>query len=143
MSSFSDFVATRIVHELYKMCCEKRFRPYEVTKEEPVFRRTLYKYLVIPKESKEPPEPQVLQPETPNHETAPKTNPFAPRPLPRSSSSEDKSSNRKQDKSRDTTENEIKKRSRSGTLPFVQALEGKQKTSNHAQTQPEEHEEKE
>ena len=131
----SDFVATRIMHELYKLCCEKRFRPYEVQqlKQEP--RTTLYKYLVIPKEAHEPPKPQLLQPETPNQDSASSENSSAPRPLPRSSSK-----NNNKDQSSETSEEssssaEQRARSRSGTLPFIQGTEAQQ-SRRRSQSRP-------
>lgn len=55
MIYFSDFVATKILHELYELCCGKRFRANIVEKAQPIPRSTLYKYLTIPKECKLPP----------------------------------------------------------------------------------------
>ncbi|CAF3568513.1 unnamed protein product [Rotaria sp. Silwood1] len=75
----SELVATRIIHELFQLCCEKRFIPNRVEKLEIPPRVTLYKYLVITKEGQPPPPPQqqLQQPKTPNYETRTKTNPFA------------------------------------------------------------------
>ena len=67
----------KILHDLYQLCCEKRFTANAVEKLQPLPRTTLYKYLVIPKEGQPPPPPQIQQPKTPTVETRPSTNPFA------------------------------------------------------------------
>ena len=83
----SEFVATRIIHDLYQLCCEKRFKANAVQKLQKTPRETLYKYLIIPREGQRirPPQDfasgvvQMQQPRTPNFETQPTTNPLDPR----------------------------------------------------------------
>ena len=75
---FSDFVATKIIHKSYVICCEKRFRAFEVEKRERASRATLYKYLIIPKEGQQNERNQSCN--------GSETNLFPPLPLPRSSS---------------------------------------------------------
>jgi len=116
---FSDFVATRILHKLYELCCEKRFRPYEVQKVEPVPRTTLYKYLIIPKEKQLSSEQAI-------------NNLLAPRPLPRSSSNNDRLSETSRSFSR--SQHEI--RSRSGTLPFAPNTGSEQQLIKRSQSRP-------
>ena len=115
MLIFSDFVATRILHELYRLCCEKRFRPYHVQKIQPEPKTTLYKYLIIPKEAPTPPEPQLLQPSSPDQPLASSTNSSAPPPLPRL---------------------------RSGTLPFITSTDEQQRSSKRAPSRPPKEDEK-
>ncbi|CAF0782868.1 unnamed protein product [Adineta ricciae] len=74
----SDFVATKIIHKSYVICCERRFRAFEVQKCERTSRATLYKYLIIPKEE------QLNERNQSSSGSA--TNLFPPLPLPRSSS---------------------------------------------------------
>lgn len=51
---FSDFVSTKILHRLYNLCCQKRFRPFPVqTPQRPPI-QTLYKYIIMPREDKKP-----------------------------------------------------------------------------------------
>jgi hypothetical protein len=64
------------MHDLYQLCCGKRFTPNEVEIMQPLPRKTLSKYLVIPKKGPPPP-PKIEQPKTPTEETRPSTNPFA------------------------------------------------------------------
>lgn len=47
-------MATRVLHQLYQLCCTKRFRPNEVKEAPPISRKTLYKYLIIPKDEELP-----------------------------------------------------------------------------------------
>lgn len=47
-------MATIILHQLYKLCCEKRFRANEVIEAPQVSRKTLYKYLIMPKDEELP-----------------------------------------------------------------------------------------
>ncbi len=127
----SDFVATRILHELYDSCCAKRFRRDPVSEEKPVRRPTLYKYLVIPKEEQTPSQAQLSQPKTPDLDSAPKTNPFAPR------------SSSKDNQSSETLQSEPKRRSRSGTFPFIETTEAQQQLSKRSQSRPKQDEEEE
>ncbi|CAF1175930.1 unnamed protein product [Didymodactylos carnosus] len=47
----SDFVSTRIIHELYERCCAKRFTPNPVSRQRETAKTTLYKYVIVPKVS--------------------------------------------------------------------------------------------
>jgi hypothetical protein len=134
----SDFVATRIVHKLYKLCCEKRFRPYEVQADKPKPTKTLYKYLVIPKEAHASPRPQLLQPKTSDQDSASETNSSIPRPLPRSSWSHHEQPSETSDESSST---EHRTRSRSSTLPFIHTTEAQQRRSKRSQSRPKDDEE--
>jgi hypothetical protein len=109
---FSDFVSTRVLHNLYKLCCKKRFRADDVQIIEPVPRVTLYKYLVIPKDN---------PPASSEQATTDSRGPYL---LPRSSSNDDQSSEAKRRPSRI----DQKTRSRSDSLPSIQesALQQKQ-----------------
>ncbi|CAF0883770.1 unnamed protein product [Rotaria sordida] len=98
----SDFVATRVIHHLYELCCEKRFRPYEVQQEKPPPRTTLYKYIIIPKEAPIPLQPELEQPTIPFDEMQRTNNSSAPPLAPRSSRKDDKSSEKKRETSEDT-----------------------------------------
>ena len=91
----SEFVATRIIHDLYQLCCEKRFKANAVEKLEKTPRETLYKYLIIPREGqriRQSPQNaaqgvvQMQQPKTPNFETQPTTSPLDPRSWAQSTS---------------------------------------------------------
>ncbi|CAF1001131.1 unnamed protein product [Adineta steineri] len=93
----SDFVATRIIHHLYELCCERRFRPHEVQKVKPVLQTTLYKYLILPKKDK--------------CNTESTTNSSAPCPLPRSFPK----NNRSSETSDDSSESEHETQSNSDT----------------------------
>ena len=83
------------MHQLYESCCQKRFRPFKVHEEQPIPRTTLYKYLIIPKGEEISTQPQLDQPVTSNSETQRIDNPLAPRPFPRSSSKDHRSSETK------------------------------------------------
>ncbi|CAF2579098.1 unnamed protein product [Rotaria sp. Silwood2] len=120
----SELVATRIIHELFQLCCEKRFIPNPTEKAELQPRVTLYKYLVIPKEGQPPlyPPPQLNQPKTPNYEAQQKTNPFithssvAPTGY---SSNYQQPPEVKRRTSYNSAYTEHQSRARSDTLPFV------------------------
>ena len=118
---FSDFVATKILHELYQLCCEKRFRPHEVKEVKIEPRTTLYKYLIIPKERQPPPlsESEDIQPTI--------TNTVVRRSVPRSSSNDNGLSSKKQDSS----STETKSRSRSATLPFLNDIEVQERSQSY------------
>jgi len=141
MFYFSDFVATRILHELYQLCCEKRFRPFDVEKPQPLSQTTLDKYLIIPKDAHPKPEPQLLQPTTTDNEIESTTNQFVPRPLPRSSSKDEQLTERKGVKSRNSSQTEPETRSRSGTLPSLQGTSTQQQSSKRSQSRPKHDEE--
>jgi hypothetical protein len=122
---FSEFVSTKIIHELYQICCAKRFLPFPVETLTPPPRTTLYKYLVIPKEGQQPPPPpppEIKEPKTPTEETQPSGNPFAQRyaPYPQSDQQPPEIKRR-------TTQNssfiEHETRPRSDTLPFINPTE--------------------
>lgn len=118
----SEFVSMRIIQELYQLCCEKRFSASPVTKLVPPPRTTLYKYLIIPKEGQPRPPPQLQQPQTPNYENRPTTNPFA-----QLSTSTDQ---RPPEVKRRTVHTEQEGRPRSGTQPFLQQVEQLQPLSS-------------
>lgn len=44
----SDFVATILLHQLYKICCAKRFRANSLRQSENVQRYVIDKYLIMP-----------------------------------------------------------------------------------------------
>ncbi|UJR28448.1 hypothetical protein I4U23_009688 [Adineta vaga] len=147
----SDFVSTKLIHDLYQKCCEKRFIPDEVPERPQSKTTTLYKYLVIPKEGPaDPPSSQSdiqpQQPPTPNIETRPRTNPLA-QPPPAI----------KRRTPHSTVSTEQPSRTRSDTLPFLEQPEplqhistvrdgNRSNNSRHAQLHPrfdEHHEENE
>jgi hypothetical protein len=117
--SFSEFVSQKILHDLYQLCCEKRFTANPVEKLQPLPRTTLYKYLVIPKEGQPPqPPPQIQQPKTPTVETRPSTNPFA---HPSTYlSPEHQPPEIKRRTSHNSSQMEHEQRPRSGTQPFIE-----------------------
>jgi len=120
----SEFVTTRVIQDLYQLCCSKRFTPNAVEKLAMPPRTTLYKYLVIPKEGQPPPPPpQTQQPKTPDYETRPTTNPFAQHPIPPSSSNDQHRPEVKRRISHNLTNTEHEVRPRSGTLPFIEHSE--------------------
>jgi len=120
----SEFVSTRIIHDLYQLCCSKRFTANAVEKLPPIPRRTLYKYLVIPKEGQQPPPtPKIEQPKTPDYETRPTTNPFAQHPIPLPSSNDQHPPEIKRRITHNPTHTEHEIRPRSGTLPFIEHTE--------------------
>ena len=127
--SFSEFVSTKILHDLYQLCCEKRFTPKPVEKLQPLPRTTLYKYLVIPKEDQPPiPPPEIQQPKTPFVETGRSTNPFA---YPSTYlSPEHKPPDIKRRISHTSSQMEHGTRPRSGTQPFVEHTEELQHLSS-------------
>lgn len=122
----SDFVSTRIIHDLYHLCCSKRFRANNVERMPIQLRTTLYKYLVIPKEGQPPPLPpipaQIQQPKTPNYETR-TTNPFKPHPTPQPSTDDQHPPEVKRRISHNSSHTEHEPRPRSGTLPFLEHTE--------------------
>ncbi len=119
---------------MYKLCCERRFRPYKVQEVKPEPAKILYKYLVIPKKAHIPPMPQLLQPETPDQDSALSTNSSGPRPLPRSSSTKNNQSSETSDESSSSTEQRT--RSRSSTLPFIHSTEAQQRPLKRSQSRP-------
>ena len=48
-------MATILLHHLYKLCCEKRFRANPVFEAPVIPRKILYKYLLIPSDEELPP----------------------------------------------------------------------------------------
>jgi hypothetical protein len=127
--SFSEFVSTRIIHDLYQLCCGKRFRPDPVQIRPAPARTTLYKYLVIPKEGQQPPPPppppppQTSQPKTPTVETRPTTNPFAQQPLPEPPLNYQQPPVIKRRISHNVSPTEQQIRPRSNTQPFIEHTE--------------------
>jgi hypothetical protein len=126
----SEFVTTRVIQDLYQLCCSKRFTPNAVEKLAMPPRTTLYKYLVIPKEGQpQPPPPppppasQIKQPKTPDYETRPATNPFAQHPMRQPSSSDQHPPEIKRRISHNSAPTEHGIRQRSGTLPFLEHTE--------------------
>jgi hypothetical protein len=119
----SEFVSMRVIHDLYQMCCEKRFSAYPVQKLTPPPRTTLYKYLVIPKEGQPPRRPpQMQQPTTPNYETRPTTNPFEQFTISQPTTDGHQPPPPPEIKRR-TVYNEHEARPRSDTLPFLEHTE--------------------
>ena len=57
-------MATKILHELYQLCCEKRFRQNVVEKAQPISRQILHKYLIVSEECDLPPAVSDLLTET-------------------------------------------------------------------------------
>ncbi|CAF3331295.1 unnamed protein product [Rotaria socialis] len=126
-SNASEFVSTKIIHDLYEKCCEKRFAGNEVEIQQPKAHTTLYKYLVIPRDGPpRPPPPQLEEPKTPNNEVAMKTNPFIEHS---SIAPTEYSSNNQQPPeikrriSHNTSNTEREARTRSDTLPFLPHIE--------------------
>ncbi|CAF3413793.1 unnamed protein product [Rotaria sp. Silwood1] len=132
----SDFVATRVLHHLYELCCEKRFRPYEVRPEKPVPRTTLYKYVIIPKEIPVPEQSELEQPTIAVDETLRTTNSFAPPLLPRSSRKDGQSSEKKQEKSRNLSHTEHETQSSSDKVSFLEDIKTQQPLSRRSQSRP-------
>lgn len=134
--SNSEFVATKIMHDLYQICCEKRFRGNPVKKPTPPPRTTLYKYLVMAKEGPQPPPPppsaETEEPRTPTLEKQMLPNPLSPRSFPQSTVHDQSAPEIK----RRTTVNNGNGngnqglRDRSGTLPFVEHFEFTQPVSS-------------
>jgi hypothetical protein len=119
----------RIIHDLYLMCCEKRFKGYPVEKLPVAPRVTLYKYLVIPKEGQPtarqalpPSSPQTQQPKTPNYENRPTGNPFAQYSTSHPTTTDHQPPAPPEVKRR-TVHTEHEGRPRSNTLPFVEHTE--------------------
>ena len=125
----------RIIHDLYQMCCEKRFLPYPVEKLPVAPRITLYKYLVIPKEGQPtarqplpPPaavtssSPQTQQPKTPNYENRPTSNPFAQYSTAQPTNNDHQPPGPPEIKRR-AVRTEHDPRPRSDTLPFLEHTE--------------------
>ena len=132
----SEFVSTKIIHDLYQMCCEKRFRGNSVEEPAPRPRKTLYEYMVMPKEDPPPPRPppsvQIEEPRTPTLEQQMRPNPLSPRAFPQSTMYDQSAPEIKR---RTTTNNgngngngNQGMRERSGTLPFVEHFEFPQPT---------------
>lgn len=143
----SEFVSTKIIHDLYQLCCEKRFKGNDVQKQVQPPRITLYKYLVIPKEGPQPPAPPTLtppppppappphqpsieQPRTPTEETRPSMNPFVSRYGASSTRTDQQAPpevkqrvSYSNNNNNNATYTEHEGRPRSGTLPFVENLE--------------------
>ncbi|CAF1264985.1 unnamed protein product [Rotaria magnacalcarata] len=119
-SNASEFVSTTIIHKLYRKCCEKRFAPNQVEKQQPKAHTTLYKYLVIPKEDPSHP-PQLEQPKTPNHEV-PIKNPVAEHAFivpTEYSSNNQQPPEIKRRTFHNSSNTEREARTRFGTLPFL------------------------
>jgi hypothetical protein len=74
---FSEFVSTKIMHDLYQLCCNKRFSANVVEKMTPPSRTTINKYLVMQKPKEDQPPPPIETPKTPTIETRRSTNPWA------------------------------------------------------------------
>lgn len=123
---FSEFVSTQIIHDLYQLCCSKRFSANPVEKLAVPPRTTLYKYLVIPKEG-QPPPPNALDepPKTPTYETRPTTNPFATQSKshPPTTIYDQQPPEVKRRISHNSSSIEHEPRARSDTLPFLEQTE--------------------
>ncbi len=121
---FSEFVSTKIIHELYQKCCGKRFSRLPVKTLTPPTRTTLDKYLLIDKGKQPPsqPSPQIEEPKTPTEETRPSGNPIA-----QLYASYPKSDQQRPEIKRRTTQNssfvEQEPRPRSDTQPFTDSTE--------------------
>ena len=139
----SEFVSTKIIHDLYQLCCEKRFKGNVVKTLVQPPRITLYKYLVIPKEGPQPNPPETRPPSsaldpprTPTEETRPSVNPFESRGPHRSSRTDQQAPPEVKrrisynNNTNNTTDTGRQQRSRSGTLPFVENLEPLQHISS-------------
>ncbi|CAF0852886.1 unnamed protein product [Adineta ricciae] len=115
----SDFVSTKLIHDLYQKCCDKRFFANEVEEKLPPPRTTLYKYLIIPKEGqpglKPEPRPELQQPRTPDDASHPGGNPFALRRI-----NDQQPPEVKRRMVRNTSSDGQPQRGRSNTLPFNQ-----------------------
>ncbi|CAF0770459.1 unnamed protein product [Adineta steineri] len=119
----SEFVSTKMIHDLYQMCCNKRFKPYDVQIMTAPLRTTLYKYLVIPKEGQPPPEPpETEQPKTPTIETRPSVNPLIQR-YQSHTTNDQHPPEVKRRTSQNPSSADHQTRPRSDTLPFLEQPE--------------------
>ena len=114
------------MHKLYEMCCERRFIGCSVEKKETLPYRTLYKYLVIPKESSSQPLLQTEQPNSSNDQEQRTPNRFFPptthEPAPYSLNNQQPPEIKRRI-SRHSSHTNYEPRSRSETLPFLEQTE--------------------
>jgi len=134
----SEFVSTKIIHDLYQLCCTKRFRANIVQKQEQPLRKTLYRYLVMQKEgiSGPPPPPPAPrpppeaseEPKTPSIEKQKLTNPLYSSNYSHSTIHDASVPQVKRRTTFNNGQNEYEPRQRSGTLPFIETINTSQPT---------------
>lgn len=107
------------MHELYYMCFDKRFRGNKPPPEKPISRRTLYKYITIPKD---PPLNGQLNQNGSNSDVPPTSNPFAQISTQNQSIIQEQPAPEiKRRQVHGKAEEDVERRSRSGTLPFIES----------------------